>query len=48
MSNLNIDDLYENPTNFDIEIDIPKEYVLESNLYQYETKKEKNQLLPYW
>lgn len=40
MSNLNIDDLYENPTDFTIEIDIPKEYVLESNLYQYETKKE--------
>jgi hypothetical protein len=39
MSNLNIDDLYENPTDFTIEIDIPKEYVLESNLYQYKTNK---------
>lgn len=40
MSNLNIDDLYENATDFTIEIDIPKGYVLQSNLYQYETKKE--------
>ena len=37
MSNLNMDDLYEEATNFSIEIDIPKPYVLESNLYQYET-----------
>jgi hypothetical protein len=41
MSNLNIDDLYEKSTDFIIEIDIPKPYVLESNLYQYETDKEK-------
>ncbi|MFK8058830.1 MAG: aminopeptidase [Polaribacter sp.] len=40
MSNVNLDDLYENPTNFTIEIDIPNKYVLESNLYQYETKKD--------
>lgn len=40
MSNLNIDDLYENSTDFTIEIDIPKTYTLESNLYQYETKKD--------
>jgi hypothetical protein len=40
MSNLNIDDLYENPTDFTIEIDIPKEYILESNLYQHETINE--------
>ncbi|WP_159950815.1 gluzincin family metallopeptidase [Polaribacter septentrionalilitoris] len=40
MSNLNIDDLYEGGTNFDIEINLPKKYTLESNLYQYETKKE--------
>ena len=40
MSNLNIDDLYENPTDFQIEINVPKDYVLESNLYQYATKKE--------
>lgn len=41
MSNLNIDDLYESATDFDIEIDIPKDFVLESTLYQYKTKKEK-------
>ncbi len=40
MSNLNIDDLYEIGTDFTIEINIPKEYVLESNLYQYKTEKE--------
>lgn len=40
MSNLNIDDLYEENTNFTISIDIPKTHVLESNLYQYTTKKE--------
>ncbi|MHB0754032.1 gluzincin family metallopeptidase [Polaribacter sp. M15] len=40
MSNLNIDDLYEKPTDFKIDINIPKSYVLESNLYQYITKKE--------
>ncbi|WBX74203.1 aminopeptidase [Tenacibaculum pacificus] len=37
MSNLNIDDLYENPTNYIINIDIPKKYTLESNLYQHKT-----------
>ncbi|MEN8835972.1 MAG: aminopeptidase [Polaribacter sp.] len=41
MSNLNIDDLYEKATDFDIEIDIPKKYVLESTLYQYKTKKDR-------
>lgn len=41
MSNLNTDDLYQQRTNYTIEIDVPKEYVVESNLYQYETKKEK-------
>jgi hypothetical protein len=40
MSNLNIDDLYESGTDFTIEINIPKEYILESNLYQYKTAKE--------
>lgn len=41
MSNLNIDDLYEEGTDFKIALNVPKEYVVESNLYQYETKKEK-------
>lgn len=40
MSNLNLDDLYEKNSNFKIEIDLPKEYVLESNLYQYKNHKE--------
>lgn len=40
MSNLNIDDLYEKASDFTIDIDIPKPYVLESNLYQYITKGE--------
>lgn len=39
MSNLNLDDLYENTGNFVIDIDVPKAYKIESNLYQYETKK---------
>lgn len=39
MSNLNLDDLYEKATDFTIEINIPKEYILESNLYQYKTDK---------
>ena len=43
MSNFNLDDLYEKKTNFKIEISVPKEYYLESNLYKYETKnKSKN------
>ncbi|MBU3011861.1 aminopeptidase [Polaribacter vadi] len=40
MSNLNINDLYEKATDFKISINIPEDYVLESNLYQYVTKKE--------
>ena len=40
MSNLNIDDLYESPTDFIIELDVPKNYVVESNLYEYKTEKE--------
>jgi len=39
MSNLNLDDLYEKGTDFKIEIDVPKEFIVESNLYQYRTKK---------
>jgi hypothetical protein len=40
MSNLNIDDQYTDVSDFQIEITIPKKYTLESNLYQYTTKKE--------
>lgn len=40
MSNLNLDDLYECATDFTIDITIPKDYILESNLYQHKTKKE--------
>ena len=40
MSNLNIDDLYQDLTDYKISIDVPKEYTVESNLYQYKTKKE--------
>ncbi|WP_299061588.1 aminopeptidase [uncultured Polaribacter sp.] len=40
MSNLSLDDLYEKGTDFKIEIDVPKEFVVESNLYQYETIKQ--------
>jgi hypothetical protein len=43
MSNLNLDDLYESSTNFKIEIEVPKGYVVESNLQEYKTnKKEQN------
>lgn len=40
MSNLNIDDLYQDVANYVIKIEIPKKYTLESNLYQSEIKKE--------
>lgn len=40
MSNLNMDDQYTALANFQIEINIPKKYTLESNLYQYVTEKE--------
>ncbi|WP_418650921.1 aminopeptidase [Tenacibaculum aestuariivivum] len=39
MSNLNIDDLYENLSNYAININIPKKYTLVSNLYQKKTNK---------
>ena len=42
MSNLNLDDLYENKTDFKIEVEIPKDYVVESNLNQYENQKHNN------
>ena len=40
MSNLNIDGLYEERTDFVIDIDIPKNYFLESNIYEYSTEEE--------
>ena len=40
MSNLNMDDLYEDVADYTLEIDIPKTLNLESNLYQYKTEKE--------
>ena len=40
MSNLNLDDLYENSTNFKIEIEVPKEYVVESNLENDDSEKQ--------
>lgn len=40
MSNLNMDDLYEGAADFIVEINIPKNLHLESNLYQYQTEKE--------
>jgi len=39
MSNLNIDDLHQDLTDYVINIDVPKKYIVESNLYQYETKQ---------
>ena len=38
MSNFNTDDLFQKGTDYTIEINTPKDYVVESNLYQYETK----------
>ncbi|CAL2103744.1 M1 family metallopeptidase [Tenacibaculum sp. 190130A14a] len=40
MSNLNMDDLFQEPTNYKIKIDLPKKFELESNLYQYKTPKD--------
>ncbi len=40
MSNLNLDDLYEELSNYSISIDIPKNYHMESNLYQYKTEND--------
>ncbi|WP_146104829.1 M1 family aminopeptidase [Tenacibaculum sp. SG-28] len=37
MSNLNMDDLYQDIANYRLEVKIPIEYRLESNLYQYRT-----------
>ncbi|WP_243765945.1 aminopeptidase [Polaribacter cellanae] len=40
MSNLNLDDLFENTTNFNIEIKTPNYLTLESSLQQHKSKKE--------
>lgn len=40
MSNINTDDLFEDATDFDVAIEIPKPFVLESNLYQYYSQNE--------
>lgn len=39
MSNLNMDDLFQDIANFTIDVNVPKNYVVESNLYQHITKK---------
>ncbi len=39
MSNLNMDDLYANIADFTIQINTPKKYYLESNLYKYVTEE---------
>ncbi len=39
MSNINLDDLYENLSNYNISIEVPKNYFVESNLYQYKTEQ---------
>jgi hypothetical protein len=39
MSNLNTDDLFEIPTNYTIELELPKAYSINSNLYKYTTKR---------
>lgn len=39
MSNLNMDDLFQDVANYTIEFEIPNNFNLESNLYQYELKK---------
>ncbi len=42
MSNLNLDDLYESSTNFKIEIEVPKGYIVESNLQEYNKNKQEH------
>ncbi len=39
MSNINLDDLYENLSSYNISIEVPKNYFVESNLYQYKTEQ---------
>jgi hypothetical protein len=38
MSNLNNDDLYEIPTNYNLELKLPKSYKVNSNLFKHTTK----------
>lgn len=46
MSNLNMDDLVTNPSNYAIKITLPKNYYLNSNLNQHKTpKKETNEFV---
>lgn len=47
MSNLNMDDLFQDVANYTIEFKVPENYFLESNLYQYEVndQTEKNYFL---
>lgn len=40
MSNLNMDDLLSNVSNYEVKISLPKYYHLSSNLYEYKTPKE--------
>ena len=40
MSNLNMDDLMTNISNYEIKLKLPKYYYLSSNLYEYKTQKE--------
>jgi len=39
MSNLNMDDLLTNVSNYEVKISLPKHYFLSSNLYEYKTPK---------
>lgn len=39
MSNLNMDDLYQDVAYYTIDLNVPKNFIVESNLYQYKTKK---------
>lgn len=41
MSNLNMDDLYQDVADFSIEVDVPKKFVVESNLSQKITSQKK-------
>ncbi|CAM1350259.1 gluzincin family metallopeptidase [Tenacibaculum crassostreae] len=40
MSNINLDDLYEKLSDYSISLDVPNNYHVESNLYQYKTEKD--------